>query len=310
MSTPQQPGQDPQGAPRPFAAHAQVPVDPYALGAAAPLGGPDDPSAPPAPVAPPRASAGAEPAVPGPPPAGEPTPFGAVPGPAGPAQSAGPISFVPGVTQDPPEAAAPEAQSGPAAGAAAYAGGAAAVVPPVEPAPPAGPVPAAATAEPAREEPADAEAPAEPAGPAALSEPAPAQAAADEHPEPSSEQRAAAASYDTVVDGEAADPRLVWDDGEELALAGRVVVGRNPNDEDGATVVAVRDETLSLSKTHFEIELAGGEARLIDRHSTNGVTIVRAGERIIAEPGVPTPLRAGDALEMGDRIATFQEATA
>ncbi|GAA1745206.1 FHA domain-containing protein [Microbacterium paludicola] len=67
----------------------------------------------------------------------------------------------------------------------------------------------------------------------------------------------------------------------------------------------VRDETLSLSKTHFEIRVGPEGAVVIDHHSTNGVTIVRAGERIDARPGEPMPLSAGDALEMGDRIATF-----
>ncbi|WP_162893072.1 FHA domain-containing protein, partial [Microbacterium halotolerans] len=99
---------------------------------------------------------------------------------------------------------------------------------------------------------------------------------------------------------------LEWDDGTGLELDGRVVVGRNPAEEDGAAVVAVRDETLSLSKTHFEIVVESGTAWLIDRHSTNGVTIVRDGERIPAKPGERIRLVPNDVLEMGDRAAAFR----
>ena len=48
--------------------------------------------------------------------------------------------------------------------------------------------------------------------------------------------------------------RLVftWDDGTRVSVSRRTIFGRNPAPEDGAVVVPVRDETLSLSKTHFE----------------------------------------------------------
>ncbi|MGM7667911.1 RDD family protein [Microbacterium sp. A93] len=101
--------------------------------------------------------------------------------------------------------------------------------------------------------------------------------------------------------------RLVftWDDGTRVPVSGRTIFGRNPQPEQGATIVSVRDETLSLSKTHFE---AGGDVSggwVMDRHSTNGVTIVRDGERITCAPGEQVGIRLGDAIEIGDRIVTI-----
>ena len=70
-------------------------------------------------------------------------------------------------------------------------------------------------------------------------------------------------------------------------------------------MVPVRDETLSLSKTHFEAgaEASGGWVR--DRHSTNGMTLVRDGQRIACPAGQRVPVRLGDAIEIGDRIVTI-----
>ncbi len=96
---------------------------------------------------------------------------------------------------------------------------------------------------------------------------------------------------------------LTWDDGSRTAVYERTVCGRNPVREPGAVALALRDETLSLSKTHFEV---GGDPRapwIIDRFSTNGTMITRDGERIPVVAGVPTSLRPGDRLEFGDRAA-------
>lgn len=96
---------------------------------------------------------------------------------------------------------------------------------------------------------------------------------------------------------------LSWDDGTRMAVYGRTVYGRNPIVEQGIVSVPVRDETLSLSKTHFEV---GGDttgAWIADRYSTNGTVIVRDGGRHLLIPGLPTALRTGDRLELGDRVA-------
>ncbi|QAY59935.1 FHA domain-containing protein [Microbacterium protaetiae] len=101
---------------------------------------------------------------------------------------------------------------------------------------------------------------------------------------------------------------LVWDNGSRTGVRGRTLFGRNPAREDGASVVAVRDETLSLSKTHFEIDVDAHGIRVIDRHSTNGVVLVRNGRRAALVPGQHTPVRPGDRLEFGDRSATVEQA--
>ncbi|WP_336648262.1 RDD family protein [Microbacterium sp. MMO-10] len=98
--------------------------------------------------------------------------------------------------------------------------------------------------------------------------------------------------------------QFVWDDGARATVSGRTLFGRNPAPEAGATVVVVRDETLSLSKTHFEAAAEAAGGWVMDRHSTNGMTIVRDGVRIACPPGERVRIRLGDAIEIGDRIVT------
>jgi hypothetical protein len=111
---------------------------------------------------------------------------------------------------------------------------------------------------------------------------------------------------DTRLVSRPAPAVLEWDDGTRHTVGARSVFGRNPAAEDGAEAVVVRDETLSLSKTHFEIEVTADAVSVLDRHSTNGVTIVREGTRIAADAGERLPLEPGDALEIGDRIVTYR----
>lgn len=101
--------------------------------------------------------------------------------------------------------------------------------------------------------------------------------------------------------------RLVftWDDGTRVAVSRRTIFGRNPAPEDGAVIVAVRDETLSLSKTHFEAAAEASGGWVVDRHSTNGMTLVRDGQRIACPAGQRVAVRLGDAIEIGDRIVTI-----
>jgi pSer/pThr/pTyr-binding forkhead associated (FHA) protein len=98
--------------------------------------------------------------------------------------------------------------------------------------------------------------------------------------------------------------RLVftWDDGTRVSVSRRTVFGRNPGPEEGAVVVPVRDETLSLSKTHFEAAAETSGGWILDRHSTNGLTIVRDGQRIACPAGQRVPIKLGDVIEIGDRV--------
>ncbi|MCK2035549.1 RDD family protein [Microbacterium sp. SSW1-49] len=239
---------------------------PFVPPAATPAPGFGQPT-PPAPVASPPA----------------PAPSFAAPAPAsaGPAAPAAPIpdagdliAFVPGITQDSAPARA---------------------MPAPEPAPPT-PAPAPAPSVPA----APAPAPSAPAAPA----PAPSAPAAPAPAAPAFE-----AEESDIEDTRISIPghRLVftWDDGTRVSVSRRTIFGRNPGPEDGAIIVSVRDETLSLSKTHFEAaaEVSGGW--VLDRHSTNGMTIVRDGQRIACPAGQRVPVRLGDAIEIGDRIVTI-----
>lgn len=182
------------------------------------------------------------------------------------------IAFVPGVTQDGP---------------------------PPRPQHPAPPVPAAA---PAAEETQLRE-------DALASEPAAAAAGPETIAAPNGTGAAGSSQPDDIEDTRISIPghRLVftWDDGTRVSVSRRTIFGRNPAAEDGAVTVPVRDETLSLSKTHFEAgaEPAGGW--VLDRHSTNGTTLVRDGQRIPCLPGERVRVRLGDALEIGDRIVTI-----
>ncbi|MFT4221022.1 MAG: FHA domain-containing protein [Microbacterium sp.] len=101
-------------------------------------------------------------------------------------------------------------------------------------------------------------------------------------------------------------PRAVlsWDDSTRVAVYGRTLFGRNPAAEHGAVCVPVRDETLSLSKTHFEIDADDTAVWVVDRHSTNGTALVRDGVRTLLPAGERAILRVGDRLEFGDRAAT------
>jgi hypothetical protein len=101
--------------------------------------------------------------------------------------------------------------------------------------------------------------------------------------------------------------RLVftWDDGTRVSVSRRTIFGRNPAHEDGAVLAPVRDETLSLSKTHFEAAAESSGGWVLDRHSTNGMTLVRDGQRIACPAGQRVPVRLGDAIEIGDRIVTI-----
>ncbi|MDQ0644054.1 RDD family protein [Microbacterium murale] len=149
------------------------------------------------------------------------------------------------------------------------------------------------------------EAPAAPPIPVA----APAHAPAAPPAQPASPVRTPSDEIGDIEDTRISIPghRLVftWDDGTRVTVSQRTLFGRNPAPEEGAVAVIVRDETLSLSKTHFEAaaEASGGWVK--DRHSTNGTVIVRDGERIPCSPGEAVRIRLGDAIEIGDRIVTI-----
>ncbi len=116
-----------------------------------------------------------------------------------------------------------------------------------------------------------------------------------------------AASVSAVVaDATPALAMLRWDDGTRHAVYARTLFGRNPGPAPGALVVPVRDETLSVSKTHFEIGRDDRGVWVADRSSTNGVVVVRHGLRRALVPEERVLVRAGDVLEVGDRRVTLE----
>lgn len=123
-----------------------------------------------------------------------------------------------------------------------------------------------------------------------------------------SEQPAPFAADDDIEETRISIPghRLVfiWDDGTRVSVSRRTVFGRNPSDEEGAIVVPIRDETLSLSKTHFEAAAETSGGWVLDRGSTNGTTIVRNGAHFPCTPGQRIPIKLGDVIAIGDRIVT------
>ncbi|MBN6190955.1 RDD family protein [Aneurinibacillus sp. BA2021] len=245
----------------------------------------------------------------------------AAPAPALPAQDSGMIAYVPGITQDsrPARPAAPAAAA-PAAPAAPVAP----TAPAAAPAPADSAAPAAATPAPAVAPPAAPPAPVTPAT-GTPTPPAPASAPAASVPAASAPAASAPAVSAPAVSAPAAPApavvapatddleetrisipghRLVftWDDGTRVPVSRRTVFGRNPAVEEGAVIVPVRDETLSLSKTHFEAASEASGGWVLDRHSTNGLTIVRDGQRIACPAGQRVPIRLGDVIEIGDRV--------
>ncbi|MFJ6430599.1 RDD family protein [Microbacterium maritypicum] len=263
---------------------ARVPA-PVGADAAAPAPAPTVRGAAVAPASAPTAPATA-PAIPGlpQPPAAvpaapaSPAPASIPPRPAAPAapvaEAGSLIAFVPGITQDAPVRSAPAVEPEPEIDATIQQHPVAPVAPPAPPVPP---VPAAA-------------------------------------PVPDASAAPAAASSAVVEEDDLEDTRIsvpghrlvfTWDDGTRVSVSRRTVFGRNPAPEEGATLVPVRDETLSLSKTHFEAAAETSGGWVMDRHSTNGMTIVRAGQRIACPAGQRVPVRLGDAIEIGDRIVTI-----
>ncbi len=94
---------------------------------------------------------------------------------------------------------------------------------------------------------------------------------------------------------------LVWDDGIRHCVRTPTVFGRNPGVLPGWSVVAVRDETLSVSRTHLAVGGRHGDVWIADTGSTNGTEIVRGSDRHRVAPGERWIVRTGDILELGDR---------
>lgn len=91
-----------------------------------------------------------------------------------------------------------------------------------------------------------------------------------------------------------------------VVVRGLLFIGRNPSapaGHPGGELLAVNDETRSLSKTHAMLEVADGALWVHDLGSTNGVWVVRAGDdasKVV--PGQRAEVPAGTELELGDLV--------
>lgn len=97
---------------------------------------------------------------------------------------------------------------------------------------------------------------------------------------------------------------LVFDSGEVYELVGGGTVGRDPvtaPDAQGVHVVAIHDETRSVSKTHFRFGFDEGGMWVADHHSTNGTRLMRGGREAVLAAGQLTRVMAGDVIQFGDR---------
>lgn len=151
-----------------------------------------------------------------------------------------------------------------------------------------------------------------PAAPTASAPAAPAPAA----PAPAASAPAAAPAHPTAPESAApaaATPAvravLRLDDGSRVEVRGATLIGRAPAPvagEGAAQLVAVADDTRSVSKTHLAILPARRGVLVIDRGSTNGSAIARDGSELPLTPGDPAPVQVGDVVRFGDRTLTVE----
>ncbi|MCP2029996.1 hypothetical protein L1277_000060 [Okibacterium sp. HSC-33S16] len=102
----------------------------------------------------------------------------------------------------------------------------------------------------------------------------------------------------------AANPRLVLPDGAVLPLAQGLIVGRDPQHQDGYGVSALaplHDVERSVSKTHAVLGVSEGRVWVIDLNSTNGTFLIAPdGSTTPCPPEVATPLIPGADIRFGE----------
>jgi len=84
----------------------------------------------------------------------------------------------------------------------------------------------------------------------------------------------------TILDGWVAE----LDDGREIPVRGLVLIGRNPQPEEGETdaeLVKLPDESRTVSKTHLALGVDDAGLFVVDRGSTNGSVITEPGREAV-----------------------------
>ena len=99
--------------------------------------------------------------------------------------------------------------------------------------------------------------------------------------------------------------QVTFDTGEQFEVRGLTLVGRRPEPRPGEPVkrlVTLPSDDMSLSKTHAQFQVVpDGALVVMDRGSTNGSLLVRAGVTKRLAGGKPATLRDGDRVRFGDR---------
>ena len=98
---------------------------------------------------------------------------------------------------------------------------------------------------------------------------------------------------------------LRFNTGETVAVTGPLLIGRDPDPASapGAEPHRLLDESRSLSKTHALLTPTAHGLEVVDRGSTNGSAVVRAGVETAAVAGVALSAAVGDTVRLGDRLA-------
>jgi uncharacterized RDD family membrane protein YckC len=102
--------------------------------------------------------------------------------------------------------------------------------------------------------------------------------------------------------------QVAFDTGEQFEVRGLTLVGRRPEPRPGEPVkrlVTLPSDDMSLSKTHAQFQVVpDGALVVMDRGSTNGSILIRAGVTKRLVGGKPATMREGDRVRFGDREMT------
>ncbi|HEX5858842.1 MAG TPA: FHA domain-containing protein [Microbacterium sp.] len=108
--------------------------------------------------------------------------------------------------------------------------------------------------------------------------------------------------------------RIHLSTGEVVALDRTVVIGRRPRSTrvsgtELPHLIAVDSPQQDISRSHVEIRPEADSVIVVDLHTTNGTTLLRAGkEPVRLHPGEQTVVVSGDVIDLGDGITvTFED---
>jgi hypothetical protein len=122
-------------------------------------------------------------------------------------------------------------------------------------------------------------------------------------PSEADEERRDEESPDDRADGPVFEMRVST--GERIDVSGTGLLGRRPIPREGETfdqLIALRDTTRSVSKTHLEFGHEDGEFWVVDRFSSNGTVLRRQREApLLLEPGRRYRVPRGARIELGDQ---------